>query len=127
MTAKKITEKAIRHAAAQILGCAGFRTARHQHERIVNVVGCGLEFATSTTSAVRPESVGLPRAYARKAFHVTTSVHRWGVSDAIFEPRVRALQASAPAGVVYLSRRMRIVQGPGTSLRTEHLDYGVWS
>lgn len=107
--------------AEEIVCAARFRTATHGHERSFSAVEPGHETAKSLTDSVRPSSVGLPNAYAKKGFFVITSEHRWSVSVAILSPEVRALNAAAPEGVVWLSTTCRVRQGRGTSLVCERV------
>lgn len=92
---------------------AEFRAATHRHETVVRLVEEGAESASSSTTSVRPTTLGLPQAYAKVAYWVTTSLHEWQVSTRILGA------PSAGRGVVYLSRELRVRQGRGTSLVVE--------
>jgi hypothetical protein len=131
--ATRLPEYAARTIAArrlrELLAVAGYRTATHSHETLVRRVECGAESAASGTGSASPQSVGLPDAYARRAYSVTTSTHTWCVSRAILSSEVRALNEAAPRGVVYLRADLRVRQGRGTSLTVQHRTgvRGAWS
>lgn len=105
--------------ARNVIDAANFRVATHGHADAVVLVEVGREGASSSTDRVRPSAAGLSNAYAKKAYFVAQSEHRWSVSTAILAPEVRALNAAAPAGEVWLSTTVRVRQGRGTSLVCE--------
>jgi len=111
----------IHRRATEVIDAAGFREATHSHDTTIDVVAEGREGAASGTNSLRPSAVGLPNAYTKKGYWITASSHTWHVSAAILSPEVRALNAAAPAGVVYLSTSVRVRQGRGTSLTVEAL------
>lgn len=114
--------------AKELVAAAGFREATHRHSTTVQVCDRGSESASSSTDRARPADVGLGKSYQNAAFWVTTSSHTWHVSAAILSPEVRALNASAPRGVVYLRPDLRVVQGRGTALKVERRGpKGGWS
>lgn len=102
------------------LACARFRETLHGSDTTIRLVPPGAEGAVSTTTTVNPRDVGLPNAYARKGFHVTTSQHVWAVSRAILDA------PPASAGLLYLTPTLRVRQGRGTALVVERLD-GRWT
>jgi hypothetical protein len=102
-----------------------FRTSTHGAEVLVASVEPGEEGAESSTESVAPRDVGLPNAYARVAYHVTTSTHKWRVSRAILSSEVRALNDAAPRSVVYLRTDLRVRQGRGTALVVERRVVGA--
>lgn len=106
--------------AAEVIDAAGFREATHGHDTAIRVVAEGAEGASADSVTDWPNRLGvtLPNAYK---YRVTQSSHVWSVSTAILRPEVRALNAAAPRGVVYLSTTVRVRQGRGTSLTVEHL------
>jgi hypothetical protein len=105
--------------AERLISKADFRTATHSHEVEIAIVEPGREGASSSTAQARPSDVGLPNAYAKQGFFVTTSTHSYSISiDAILDPVVR--QATT-RGHLYLRPDLRVVQGRGTSLVVERL------
>lgn len=104
---------------ARKLAKKAFRTAMHSHHLVIRCCEKGVENATSESNSVRPSDVGLCNAYSQKGFWVATSEHHLAVSRAILLPATKALQAKAPHGIVYLSARVRVRQGRGTSLICE--------
>lgn len=107
--------RAIQRRLRAALRVAGLRTTRHGHDTVVHVVAAGEEGATSTTLYASPQSLGLPRAYARVAYRVACSLHEWRVSE--------RLLAAPPSerGFVYLAPDVRVRNGRGTSLVVERL------
>jgi len=122
--AQQIAERRLR----DLLERAGYREATHSHETRIASVARGEENVRSDTGSARPRDVGLPNAYAKRGYFVTTSLHVWFVSPAILSPEVRALQALAPHATIYFRVDLRIVQGRGTSLTLQRRgERGGWS
>jgi hypothetical protein len=117
--AGEVLARYIERRARVALRRADFRQTRHGATERVVVVAEGAEGASSTVFEARPRELGLPGAYARKAFWVSCSQHELWVSLATARLADRAEQ-----GVLYLRADLRVVQGRGTSLVCERLIAG---
>jgi hypothetical protein len=112
--------------ARRVLDAARLRRAIHDHTDTIRYVTEGREGAEASTEQVRPSSLGLPRAYARQGYWVTSSAHSWCVSRAILSPEVRGANA-AQREYVYLAPDVRVRSGRGTALVIERLTArGAW-
>jgi hypothetical protein len=114
--------RAALHAFQIALRQASFRVATHAHETAVrfSATDCGAE---SHNDSVWPSAVGLPNAYSKKGFRVTTSIHRFLVSPAIFKvPRDKRWDGKC----LWLAPDVRVRQGRGTSLVCERKDGRRW-
>jgi hypothetical protein len=110
----------------RVLGRVRLRRAIHAHTDTIRYVTEGREGAEASTEQVRPDEVGLPRAYARKGYWVTTSTHIWCVSRAILAPEVRRAN-DRQREYVYLAPDVRVRSGKGTALVLERLTArGAW-
>jgi len=117
-------ERCVRAAFFAALQTAGFREAKHAHSTAYEIAEIGEERAVSASGQLRPGAAGLPQAYIKKGFTVASSEHAFFVSRAILRvPR----EQRAQSGRLYLSPTVRVVQGRGTTLRTERLsERGKW-
>lgn len=108
--------RALRRIFAAALKTASFRGATHSHDVSVVIVARGEEGVRSSNGRTNPSSLGLPNAYARKGFFVTTSEHAWSVSADFFKvpPADRAGR-----GWLQLSPTVLVRQGRGTALVCE--------
>ena len=109
----RILHEQTKRAAVRALRRASLRTATHDHDNVIVIVAKGSEGASSSSDRVRPSSVGLPNAYAKKGFFVVSSTHEWRVS---VEHGLRVI-----GGFVYLRPDLRVRSGRGTALVTEKL------
>lgn len=106
---------------------AGFREATHSHENKITLSERGHEGVQSRTSSISASDAGLGRAYQKRARSVAASEHVWFVSAEILTPEVKALNASAPKGILYLRADLRAKQGAGTSINIERkTPRGAW-
>jgi hypothetical protein len=118
----------VKRRAKQLVTSAMFSTATHGHTLTFEIVEPGAERAVSSTEKVRPSAVGLPNAYARKAFWVTLSQHDFEMSAEILSASVKVLNDAAPCGILYLRADLRVRQGRGTALVMERLGpKGGWA
>jgi hypothetical protein len=114
----------IKQRAREAYDRAKLRAATHDHTIAIKIVEPGDEGARSSTHQVRPGTVGLPAAYARKGYWVTTSEHVIRASRAILDPVVQAL---TELGYLYLTRDVRVRNGRGTTLVVERrTERGAW-
>lgn len=98
---------------ARALRKADLRGATHSHDTTIEWVAPGLEAGRSDTGSLRPSAVGLPNAYSRRGYWVTSSSHTIRASTRILTaPR-------SERGVLYLAPDVRVRQSRGTSLVTE--------
>jgi hypothetical protein len=114
--------RAALHAFSIACSQAAFRVATHAHETAVRFspTDCGAE---SHNDSVWPSAVGLPNAYSKKGFRVTTSIHRFLVSPAIFKvPGDKRWDGKH----LWLAPDVRVRQGRGTSLVCERKDGRRW-
>jgi len=110
--ARRATLQAFRAA----LETAGFRTAKHSHNCLIDFVELGHESASSSTGKMPSANAGLSNAYCRQAWSVTTSTHRFAVSRALFStPAV----SRAGSGWIRISQTCTVHQSRGTALRIE--------
>ncbi len=115
--------RAVLQAFQTALRQASFRQATHAHETAVRFspADCGAE---SHNDSVWPSAVGLPNAYSRKGFRVTTSIHRFLVSPAIFKvPREKRWDGKH----LWLAPDVRVRQGRGTSLVCQRKEGRRWA
>lgn len=108
---------------------ADFREATHSHENKITLVERGHEAVGSQTFSISASAAGLGRAYQKHAKSVTASEHSWFVSPEILTPAVKALNAAAPKGILYLRADLRAKQGAGTSIKmqTKASPRGAWT
>jgi hypothetical protein len=98
-----------------------FRTTRHGHETRILPALRGCESARSGIGIEAPhrlQSIRYPGAYG---WRVHCSWHEFYISTHILDKDVCALNNAAPRGILYLSSKVRVRQGRGTSLVVERL------
>jgi hypothetical protein len=110
-----VLERALRCAMRDALAKANFRQTVHGAMVLIRIVERGEERAESKVDHVRPSSLGLPNAYARKGYRVAVSTHTWYVSPALWDLPKRE---RAGKGWLRLSHLVEICQGRGTELVT---------
>lgn len=118
-----VKRRALLRAFKNALYTASFRTATHSHKTTIDIVEPGNEYAESVIGSVHPSKVGLPNAYCRVGFRVSTSHHIFSISVNLF---CALKEKHVSKGIIYLSQTVRVRQGRGSSLVCEQLDGRRW-